>query len=434
MDGQDLTILTVRKRPVTRTIPSVPKGALVAMRGKLTIAVGIIVAICVGSGLFAASTEPTAVTSPTVTPADLGITPDGTAPMLLTNAAGEPLSDSMQVVTDGMNEKFRVAEDATNVSITEHSVAYNTGALQSAGVQPTGQPDIQWTLTNQDTGATADAGSGSTNYSGVIKAPGHYNLGNSGMTPVDTVIATGSYGTTPGTTPETVPGTIQSGTDVELEVTDITSPALKVVAVPEDHHESNECFIREDPDNLDAYPITAKTAKITCSGRNWTLAGAADHQTAAATQVDFTAPFGMVDPAEAADVADSKKNPDIKAKNDYTMDSSLNGGLAEGLYIPVSVRTNFAVSLPDDNDPRASYRDAGTSTWSLVVDDDGAVEEFREPPSFIFRKPNVPTGPSYTLVAQATDGSGNAIVCRVPIKVLPKRLDVTDLERDSQKR
>ena len=94
------------------------------------------------------SEEPEETTTPEVTPEDIGLAPDGTAPMILTNQDGEPLSDQYQVVSDGVNEKFRIAEDATNVSITEHSVAYNTAALESAGVPVAGAPDIQWTLTD----------------------------------------------------------------------------------------------------------------------------------------------------------------------------------------------------------------------------------------------------------------------------------------------
>ena len=369
------------------------------------------------------SVDPAAETTPEVTPEEIGLAPDGTAPMILTNQDGEPLSDQYQVVSDGVNEKFRIAEDATNVSITEHSVAYNTAALESAGVPVAGAPDIQWTLTDAQ-GKTMDAGSGSTSYSGVIKTPGHYNLGNSGMTPVDSSVVTWGG------------GGVNSGTDVELEVTDITAPAMKVVVTPEDYHEQNLLRIKEDPDNLDAYPITNKTAQVTLSGRNWSQAGAANGS-AAPSDIKFSTYFGMVDPDDADSVDDSKKNPDIKAKNEYVIDNSLNPAIAGGFYVPVSVRTNFAVDIEDDNDPRDVYRDKEAKTWKLTIEHKGQKETFKEPPSYIFRIPNVPAtsdSPRYTLITEAIDGSGNSILCKIPINVLPKKLNVRDLENRSKKR
>ena len=342
---------------------------------------------------------------------------EGNAPMELTDPNGEPLSDQFQVVDDGVDEKFRIAEDATDVSITEHSVAYNTGAIGAES----GAADAQWTLTDAE-GNTMDAGSGTTEYSGVIQTPGHYNLGNSGMTPVDESAV--DFG-----------GAVNSGTDVELEVTDITAPSLKLVAVPEDYHERNFVLIEEDPDNPDAYPITNKTAKITMQGRNWSMASAADGS-ASPVENEFSTDFGMVDEDDAAKVADSRENPDVKAKNVYTIDSSLDSSVEDGFYVPVAVRTNFEVGIVDDNDPRDAYRDREEKTWRLEVEHNGSTEVFREPPSFVFRIPNVPAdsdSPKYTLVGEAIDGSGNSIVCKVPINVLPKKIDVTDLERMNRK-
>ena len=352
------------------------------------------------------------------TPGDIGIE-GGQAPMILTDANGEPLSDQFQVINDGVNEKFRIAEDSTDVSITEHSVIYNTGTMESAGLNP-GDPDIQWTVTNQGTGETADGGSGSTSYAGVFTTPGFYNLGNSGSTPVDSSTVVSS-------------GTVDSGTDVELEVADITAPAMKVVVTPEDSHVPNSFFIREDPDNPDAYPITAKTAKVTVEGANWTKSGAAGSGETA--EFSFSAPFGMVSEEDLPNVNDSKINPDIQAVNDYTVDSSLNSSLGEGFYVPVSVRTNFAVSVEDDNDPRDERQAEIKKTWKLVVEKDGESEEIRETPHYIFRIPNYnnPAAPKYTLVAESVDGTGNSILCRIPIIVLPKDLDVKNLENQSNR-
>ncbi len=368
------------------------------------------------------SEETSEMTTPEITPEDIGIEEDGTTPMLLTNQDGEPLSDQYQVVSDGVNEKFRIAEDATNVSITEHSVCYNTAALESAGIPVAGAPDIQWTLTDAS-GKTVNAGNGSTSYSGVLKTPGHYNLGNSGMTPVDSSVVTWGG------------GGVNSGTDVELEVTDITAPAMKVVVTPEDYHEHNTLIIEEDPENLDAYPINNKTAQVSLQGRNWSQAGAADGA-APPADIKFTTYFGMVAPEDADFVEDSKKNPDIKAKNEYTMNSALDSSLGEGFYVPVSVRTNFDVSIKDDNDPRNVYREKEAKTWKLSIEHNGKKEVFKEPPSYIFRIPNVPAtsdSPRYTLTTEVIDGSGNAIMCNIPINVIPKRMNVRDLENRSRK-
>ena len=243
------------------------------------------------------------------------------------------------------------------------------------------------------------------------------------MTPVDSSVVTWGG------------GGVNSGTDVELEVTDITAPAMKVVVTPEDFHEQNMLRIKEDPDNLDAYPITNKTAQVTMTGRNWSEAGAADGG-AAPVEIKFSTYFGMVDPDDAASVDDSKKNPDIKAKNEYVIDSTLNPSIAGGFYVPVSVRTNFSVDIEDDNDPRDVYRDKEAKTWKLKIEHKGQVETFKEPPSYIFRIPNVPAtsdSPRYTLITEAIDGSGNSILCKIPINVLPKKLNVRDLEKRFQK-
>lgn len=367
-----------------------------------------------------ASAEPaeSAPAVPLTTPGDIGIE-NGQAPMILTDANGEPLSNQFQVINDGVNEKFRIAEDSTDVSITEHSVIYNTGTMQSAGMNP-GDPDIQWTVTNQGTGETQNGGSGSTSYAGVFNTPGFYNLGNSGSTPVDSSTVVSS-------------GTVDSGTDVELEVADITAPSMKVLVVPEDNHNQNTFYIREDPENLDAYPITQKTAKVTVEGNNWTKAGA--QGAATDVSVDFVAPFGMVTEEDLPNVNDSKINPDIQAVNDYTVNSSLDSSLGDGLYVPVAVRTNFNVSVEDDNDPREERQAEIKKTWKLIVSKDGETEEFVETSNYIFRVPNynVAGGPEYTLVAESIDGTGNSITCRIPIIVLPKDLDVKNLENKSER-
>jgi len=382
-----------------------------------------------------------------VTPEDIGIDENGEAPMILTDPNGEPLSDQFQVVGDGVDEKYRIAEDSTNVNITEHSVIYNTGAMSSAGME-TGEPDIQWTVTDQNTGETTDGGSGSTEYSGVFKTPGFYNLGNSGSTPVDS-----STVVTEGSTENTNPEAVESGTDVELEVADITAPSMKVVVTPEDNHAPNVFFIREDPDNLDAYPITNKTAKVSVNGPNWSKAGASGGGNN--TEVDFVTNFGMVSEENLPNVNDSKLNPDIQALNDYTVNSDLDSALGEGLYVPVSVRTNFEIFteedidikgqdtsesvnpkvMPEANDPREERKLQIKKSWKLIVEIDGETRVIKETPNFIFRIPNldVINGPKYTLVAESTDGTGNAITCNIPIIVMPKDLDVRVIENKSSR-
>jgi hypothetical protein len=394
------------------------------MRRELLVAVLTVTAA--GDALAQAATDPSTTTS-AVAQAALE---SGQAPMDLTGPDGQPLADALQMTTDGVNEKYRIAEDSTNVAISEHSVAYNTQALAAAaGAGATvGQPNVQWSLTNNDTGEVQNAGQGGTEYSGVIKTPGLYNLGNSGITDVTppdnaTVVANGATGQ------NQTPGTIQTGTDVELEVTDITAPAVLVAIIPEDSHVRNEVSIVEDPANKDAYPITKKTAQLAVTGANWSPA-------AAPLDLKFTAPAGMVRPEDEPKVNDSKLNPDVKAHNEYTIAQTLNTGLQEGFFVPVSVRCNFEIAIPADNEPRQSLRDKQKKTWKLEVVEDGVTQEVAEPPAYIFRKPNFPavTGsPTYTLVAEGQDGSGNSVVCRVPILVLPQGYKVTDLDRDGQR-
>jgi hypothetical protein len=205
------------------------------------------------------------------------------------------------------------------------------------------------------------------------------------------------------------------------------------MVTPEDTHTQNTFFIREDPDNLDAYPITSKTAKVTVEGKNWTSQGAAGSN--APVDINFVTNFGMVSEEDLPNVNDSLINPDIQALNEYTVDSSLDSTLGEGFYVPVSVRTNFDVLVEDDNDPRAERQAQVNKTWKLVIEKNGETEVIKETPSYIFRIPNyqVADGPKYTFVAESIDGTGNSILCRIPIIVMPKDLDIKNIDSTSNK-
>lgn len=398
------------------------------MNRHLLLAAAVAAVAAAGPMLLSGAAATDAAPAATTTLQDAGINPQtGAAAMLLTDGNGEPLD-----VDAGAT--YKVAEDDNGVSITEHSVIYNNDALTAAGVATAGAPDIQWALTNNDTGQTMNAGSGGTQYSGVIKTPGYYNLANSGVTPVNSTDSVAAWGASGTSAP--APAALQSGTNMELEVTDITAPSMKVSIIPEDYHERNSVIVEEDPANKDAPKHANKTVKFTVKGKNWT-SRSADFEGAPALDLAFSAPGGMIKAEDAAAVADSRQAADVRVQNEYTMSSALNAGLEGGLFVPVSVRCNFNAEILDDNDPRQAFRERIGSSWRLVINEDGTETRYEKAPSYVFRRTNYPAqpgDPSYSLEAEGWDGSGNRVICKVPINVMPKKLKVTDLDHDSQKR
>ena len=221
---------------------------------------------------------------------------------------------------------------------------------------------------------------------------------------------------------------------LQLEVSDITAPKMRVVLTPEDTHIQNTFVIKEDPDNLNAYPIIAKTGLVNIEGRNWSKQGAAGSN--APVEIEFTTAFGMVPEEDLPKIEDTKLNAKIQAKNAYTLNNDLDPQLDEGFYVPVSVRTNFAVFTEADNDPRVLEEHLSEKKrWTLIIEKDGDVAEFQNTDHYIFRTPNYnnPDGPKYTLIAESWDASNNRICCTIPIIVIPKDLDIKNIETQSSR-